>query len=124
MDTVNLKPVRQSHNSHYLLLNRSTFVINYLLFHSYHVYLFNNYFYFFLYFFLPFADSKYKHEVLLDGEPILFEILDTCPKVRALPNFQTHNLYEYTRIDDSQTEGSHLKVIPDIRTKSCQTHNM
>ncbi|CAG9138160.1 unnamed protein product [Plutella xylostella] len=23
---------------------------------------------------------KYKHEVLLDGEPILFEILDTCPK--------------------------------------------
>ncbi|GBP96576.1 Ras-related and estrogen-regulated growth inhibitor [Eumeta japonica] len=26
------------------------------------------------------VDSKYKHEVLLDGEPILFEILDTCPK--------------------------------------------
>ncbi|XP_048005618.1 ras-related and estrogen-regulated growth inhibitor [Leguminivora glycinivorella] len=25
-------------------------------------------------------DSKYKHEVLLDGDPILFEILDTCPK--------------------------------------------
>ncbi|KAJ0184035.1 hypothetical protein K1T71_000458 [Dendrolimus kikuchii] len=25
-------------------------------------------------------DSKYKHEALLDGEPILFEILDTCPK--------------------------------------------
>lgn len=27
------------------------------------------------------TDSKYKHEALLDGEPILFEILDTCPKV-------------------------------------------
>ncbi|CAH2227663.1 jg23411, partial [Pararge aegeria aegeria] len=25
-------------------------------------------------------ESKYKHETLLDGEPILFEILDTCPK--------------------------------------------
>ncbi|XP_022122350.1 ras-related and estrogen-regulated growth inhibitor [Pieris rapae] len=25
-------------------------------------------------------ESKYKHEALLDGEAILFEILDTCPK--------------------------------------------
>ncbi|KAI5640380.1 ras family domain-containing protein [Phthorimaea operculella] len=32
-------------------------------------------------------DSKYRHEVLLDGEPILFEILDTCPKtIDELPN--------------------------------------
>ncbi|XP_047041024.1 ras-related and estrogen-regulated growth inhibitor [Helicoverpa zea] len=31
-------------------------------------------------------DSKYKHEALLDGEPILFEILDTCPKsIEELP---------------------------------------
>jgi hypothetical protein len=28
------------------------------------------------------AENRYKHEVLVDGEPILFEILDTCPKVR------------------------------------------
>ncbi|CAH1389129.1 unnamed protein product [Nezara viridula] len=26
------------------------------------------------------ADMRYKHEVLVDGEPILFEILDSCPK--------------------------------------------
>ncbi|XP_046666964.1 ras-related and estrogen-regulated growth inhibitor [Homalodisca vitripennis] len=26
------------------------------------------------------ADTRYKHEVLVDGEPVLFEILDTCPK--------------------------------------------
>ncbi|KAK9500045.1 hypothetical protein O3M35_001387 [Rhynocoris fuscipes] len=26
------------------------------------------------------ADMKYKHEVMVDGEPVLFEILDTCPK--------------------------------------------
>jgi Ras-like protein family protein 11A len=30
------------------------------------------------------AENRYKHEVLVDGEPILFEILDTCPKVRIL----------------------------------------
>lgn len=32
-------------------------------------------------FFLFISENKYKHEVLVDGEPILFEILDTCPKV-------------------------------------------
>ncbi|XP_054275821.1 ras-related and estrogen-regulated growth inhibitor-like [Macrosteles quadrilineatus] len=26
------------------------------------------------------AETRYKHEVLVDGEPILFEILDSCPK--------------------------------------------
>lgn len=35
------------------------------------------------------TDSRYKHEVLVDGEPVLFEILDTCPKVQ---NFFAYNL--------------------------------
>lgn len=26
------------------------------------------------------AENRYKYEVLVDGEPVLFEILDTCPK--------------------------------------------
>lgn len=26
------------------------------------------------------AESKYKHEIFVDGEPLLCEILDTCPK--------------------------------------------
>ncbi|XP_071439829.1 ras-related and estrogen-regulated growth inhibitor [Hetaerina americana] len=26
------------------------------------------------------SENRYKHEVLVDGEPVLFEILDTCPK--------------------------------------------
>lgn len=25
--------------------------------------------------------NRYKHEAMVDGEPVLFEILDTCPKV-------------------------------------------
>uniref|UniRef100_A0A1A9WRB8 small monomeric GTPase n=1 Tax=Glossina brevipalpis TaxID=37001 RepID=A0A1A9WRB8_9MUSC len=26
------------------------------------------------------TENRYKHEALVDGEPVLFEILDTCPK--------------------------------------------
>uniref|UniRef100_A0A1Y1MAX7 small monomeric GTPase n=1 Tax=Photinus pyralis TaxID=7054 RepID=A0A1Y1MAX7_PHOPY len=26
------------------------------------------------------TETRYKHEVLIDSEPILFEVLDTCPK--------------------------------------------
>ncbi|GIY75796.1 ras-related and estrogen-regulated growth inhibitor [Caerostris extrusa] len=26
------------------------------------------------------TDSRYKNEVMVDGEPVIFEIIDTCPK--------------------------------------------
>ncbi|VEN60540.1 unnamed protein product, partial [Callosobruchus maculatus] len=26
------------------------------------------------------SETRYKHEVLVDNEPVLYEILDTCPK--------------------------------------------
>jgi len=29
------------------------------------------------------SDSRYKNEVLVDGDPVIFEICDTCPKVRS-----------------------------------------
>lgn len=33
------------------------------------------------------TENRYKHEAMVDGEPILFEILDTCPKdEQELPN--------------------------------------
>ncbi|KAK6627624.1 hypothetical protein RUM43_002526 [Polyplax serrata] len=36
------------------------------------------------------ADTRYKNEVLVDSEPILFEILDTCPKnEEELPSSDT-----------------------------------
>ncbi|XP_071639332.1 ras-related and estrogen-regulated growth inhibitor isoform X1 [Temnothorax longispinosus] len=36
------------------------------------------------------SETRYKHEVLVDGEPILFEILDTCPKSEnELPSMET-----------------------------------
>nr|ACZ26300.1 putative RAS-like protein [Mayetiola destructor] len=27
------------------------------------------------------TENRYRHEAMVDGEPVLFEILDTCPKV-------------------------------------------
>ncbi|XP_018318749.1 ras-related and estrogen-regulated growth inhibitor [Agrilus planipennis] len=36
------------------------------------------------------TETKYKHEVLVDGDPILFEIFDTCPKnENDLPSHDT-----------------------------------
>jgi len=26
------------------------------------------------------SDTRYKHEILVDGDPVIFEICDTCPK--------------------------------------------
>lgn len=37
-------------------------------------------------FILNSLENRYKHEAMVDGEPILFEILDTCPKVPLISN--------------------------------------
>lgn len=37
---------------------------------------------------LSFAENRYKHEAMVDNEPILFEILDTCPKVNEFNTTQ------------------------------------
>ena len=30
------------------------------------------------------SENRYKHEAMINGEPVIFEILDTCPKVSQL----------------------------------------
>jgi len=36
------------------------------------------------------SDTRYKNEVLVDGDPVIFEICDTCPKsVEDLPSTDT-----------------------------------
>eukprot|EP00095_Tigriopus_kingsejongensis_P009414 maker-scaffold143_size313727-snap-gene-1.29 protein:Tk09414 transcript:maker-scaffold143_size313727-snap-gene-1.29-mRNA-1 annotation:"ras-related and estrogen-regulated growth inhibitor-like" len=36
------------------------------------------------------SETRYKHEILVDGEPVLFEICDTCPRVeRDMPLTET-----------------------------------
>lgn len=33
-----------------------------------------------IFFFNIYVENRYKHEAMVDGEPVLFEILDACPK--------------------------------------------
>lgn len=56
------------------------------------------------------TDSRYKHEVLVDGEPVLFEILDTCPKVQNL------FAYNLTRV---QNKFSFLPFPVNSKQKLC-----
>jgi len=36
------------------------------------------------------SDTRYKHEILVDGDPVIFEICDTCPKnLSDLPPAET-----------------------------------
>lgn len=38
------------------------------------------------------SETRYKHEVLIDNDPVLYEILDTCPKnENDLPSAETLN---------------------------------
>jgi len=41
------------------------------------------------------TENRYKHEAMVDGEPVLFEILDTCPKVRYINITQNSIRYYY-----------------------------
>lgn len=38
----------------------------------------------FLYLCIYIPENRYKHEATVEGEPVLFELLDTCPKVSEL----------------------------------------
>jgi len=36
------------------------------------------------------SETRYKHEILVDGDPVIFEICDTCPKnLEELPTSET-----------------------------------
>ena len=41
------------------------------------------------------SENRYKHEALIDGDPVLFEILDSCPKVFV----QIFNCFRFRRND-------------------------
>lgn len=41
-------------------------------------------------FIYKYIENRYKHEAMVDSEPVLFEILDTCPKVSEV---DIHFLY-------------------------------
>ena len=35
------------------------------------------------------SENRYKHEAMINGEPVIFEILDTCPKVKPIIIFDS-----------------------------------
>jgi len=52
------------------------------------------------------TENRYKHEAMVDGEPVLFEILDTCPKVnisilhKTLSNIIIWNIFCFQAEDE------------------------
>lgn len=56
---------------------------------------------------VPMAETRYKHETMVDGEPVIFEICDTCPKVRIgeslIVNRQFHLLQTLTELPNNET---------------------
>ncbi|XP_019870948.1 ras-related and estrogen-regulated growth inhibitor [Aethina tumida] len=64
------------------------------------------------------SETRYKHEVLVDNEPVLYEILDTCPKnYDDLPTSETINwadglLLVYSMIDKASF--TYLKKVSSL----------
>uniref|UniRef100_A0A023F4H7 small monomeric GTPase n=1 Tax=Triatoma infestans TaxID=30076 RepID=A0A023F4H7_TRIIF len=67
------------------------------------------------------ADMRYKHEVLVDGEPILFEILDTCPKNEdELPSNDTLNWADGCLLVYAITDRISFNYIRRVRELMCE----
>lgn len=39
-----------------------------------------------------YTENRYKHEAMINGEPVIFEILDTCPKVSYVEGIYSDHL--------------------------------
>lgn len=68
------------------------------------------------------AENRYKHEAMVEGEPVLFELLDTCPKVSELScqcvYTHTHiHLYWLTNCRHSKDDKSRKDIYC-----TCDTH--
>lgn len=62
-----------------------------------------------LYLFILIAENRYKHEgIMVDGEPVLFEILDTCPKVSLRRVLYTSIRYRFT---DARPKTKNVKFL-------------
>lgn len=67
------------------------------------------------------ADMRYKHEVLVDGEPVLFEILDTCPKNEdELPSNDTLNWADGCLLVYAITDRISFNYIRRVRELMCE----
>ncbi|KAL1131008.1 hypothetical protein AAG570_012246 [Ranatra chinensis] len=66
------------------------------------------------------AEMRYKHEVLVDGEPVLFEILDTCPKNEdELPQNETLNWADGCLLVYSITDRKSFNYVRRVKQALC-----
>lgn len=61
------------------------------------------------------ADSRYKNEILVDGDPVIFEICDTCPKsLDDLPSGETLNWADGVVLVYSITDRASFNFIKQV----------
>jgi len=61
------------------------------------------------------SDSRYKNEVLVDGDPVIFEICDTCPKsIEDLPSPETLNWADGVVLVYSITERGSFNFVKQV----------
>ncbi|BET00187.1 Miro-like protein [Nesidiocoris tenuis] len=67
------------------------------------------------------GDMKYKHEALVDGEPVLFEILDTCPKHEDdLPSNEVLNWADGCILVYAITDRISFNYIRKVKERICE----
>ena len=61
------------------------------------------------------SETRYKHELLVDGEPVLFEICDTCPKTPdEIPSKETISWADGFILVYSITDRSSFNYVKDV----------
>ncbi|XP_045113854.1 ras-related and estrogen-regulated growth inhibitor-like isoform X1 [Portunus trituberculatus] len=67
------------------------------------------------------AEQRYRNEILVDGEPVLFEILDTCNKtMEALPSQETINWADGFLLVYSITDRQSFNWVKRVRLHICE----
>ncbi|XP_076338583.1 ras-related and estrogen-regulated growth inhibitor isoform X1 [Tachypleus tridentatus] len=80
------------------------------------------------------TENRYKNEMMVDGEPVIFEVLDTCPKVEgAFPKEETLHWADGFMLVYSITDRSSFNYVKELRQRlkhsiatssSTSTHQM
>ncbi|XP_045113855.1 ras-related and estrogen-regulated growth inhibitor-like isoform X2 [Portunus trituberculatus] len=67
------------------------------------------------------SEQRYRNEILVDGEPVLFEILDTCNKtMEALPSQETINWADGFLLVYSITDRQSFNWVKRVRLHICE----
>lgn len=62
------------------------------------------------------SDTRYKHEVLVDNDPVLYEILDTCPKtICEFPSSESINWADGLLLVYSMTDRCSFEYLKELR---------